>query len=190
MCFDVTAEPHPTAGGAWLDQAGGEGEAKMQTQLAMRELTLDEIEAVSGAGFWSDLWGSISGAFTASADFLGFDGRFGAGGGSGGFFGAVGNLFGADSVFIVTIDDPSSLLCPPGHSCVPFGPEGGPALRDVSDGAIYYTPEWVAGVASVEVDYWGVARDLSLATTGTPLGVVTGPLAFEFDTLSRPDPNN
>lgn len=43
----------------------------MQTQLAMRELTLDEIDAVSGAGFWSDLWESISGAFTASADFLG-----------------------------------------------------------------------------------------------------------------------
>ena len=69
----------------------------MQAQLAMRELTLDELEAVSGAGFWSDLWESISGAFTASADFLGFDGRFGAGGGSGGFFGAVGNLFGGDS---------------------------------------------------------------------------------------------
>ncbi len=67
----------------------------MQSQLAMRELTLDEIEAVSGAGFWGDLWSSISGAFTASADFLGFDGRFGAGGGGGDLsFGNFGNALG------------------------------------------------------------------------------------------------
>ena len=68
----------------------------MQTQLSMRELTLDEIEAVSGAGFWGDLWSSISGAFTASADFLGFDGHFGyQGGGGGGLsFGNFGNALG------------------------------------------------------------------------------------------------
>ena len=75
----------------------------MQSQLAMRELTLDEIEAVSGAGFWSDLWSGIENFFTASAEFLGFDGRFGAGGGSGGFFGVLGNLFGGNNQGIGSI---------------------------------------------------------------------------------------
>ncbi len=80
----------------------------MQTQLAMRELTLYEIEAVSGAGFWGDLWSGIGHIFSVTGDFLGFDGRFGyqgGGGGSlslGGFFGAVGNLFGGNVSYFST----------------------------------------------------------------------------------------
>lgn len=67
----------------------------MQTQLAMRELTLDEIEAVSGAGFFSDLWGGLISAFQATGDFLGFDGQFGYQGGGGSLsFGNFGNALG------------------------------------------------------------------------------------------------
>ncbi len=73
----------------------------MQTQLSMRELTLDEIDAVSGAGWFSNF-------FSAFGDFVGFDGHFGyqgGGGGSlslGGFFGAVGNLFGGNVSYFST----------------------------------------------------------------------------------------
>lgn len=66
----------------------------------MRELTLEEIEAVSGAGFFGDLWGGISSFLQSAGDFLGFDGHFGYGGGGGGlslggFFGALGEGAGA-----------------------------------------------------------------------------------------------
>lgn len=69
----------------------------------MRELTLEEIEAVSGAGFWGDFWGGISSFLQASADFLGFDGQFGYQGGGGGgslslrnLFAGIGDLLGFD----------------------------------------------------------------------------------------------
>lgn len=65
----------------------------------MRTLTMEEVEAVSGAGWWSDFWGGVSSAFTMTADFLGFDGSFGysGGGGSlsfGNFFDAAGDVAG------------------------------------------------------------------------------------------------
>ncbi len=64
----------------------------------MRELTMEEIEGVSGAGFFSDLWRGLTSVATISADFLGFDGSFGyqgdgGGGGGGGF--SFGNFFDA-----------------------------------------------------------------------------------------------
>lgn len=138
----------------------------------MRDLMMDEIDAVSGAGFWGDLWSLISGAFTASADFLGFDGRFGTGGGSGGFFRAVGNLFN-DLNALITIESLAE-TCPAGHTCVPFGPEGSPALRDVSDGNIYYTPEYVQGMENVDFDYNAIARDLSMIAAGSVGGAGSG----------------
>ncbi len=61
----------------------------MQTQLAMRELTLDEIDAVSGANWFSNFFSSVG-------DFFGFDGHFGyQGGGGGGLsFSNFGNALG------------------------------------------------------------------------------------------------
>lgn len=49
---------------------------------------------MSGAGFFGELWGAISHTLTASADFLGFDGRFGYQGGGGGSI-SFGNFFDA-----------------------------------------------------------------------------------------------
>ncbi len=40
----------------------------MQTQLAMRELSLDEIEAVSGAGAWADFWKAVGDALLGASN--------------------------------------------------------------------------------------------------------------------------
>ena len=79
---------------------------KMQTQLAMRELTLDEIEGVSGGwicgGYGGDdpwgSWGWGAPWLTAST----FDHSFlgGGGGGGGGFFAALGSFFHAAGDFL------------------------------------------------------------------------------------------
>jgi hypothetical protein len=40
----------------------------------IRELTVDEVDAVTGAGFWGDVWGGITdgvaGAFGLVSDFV------------------------------------------------------------------------------------------------------------------------
>ncbi|HEX8470817.1 MAG TPA: hypothetical protein VF633_06870 [Brevundimonas sp.] len=61
----------------------------------MRELTLDEIEAVSGGVSLADLWNGLKSAFSSAGDFFGFDGHFGYQGGDGGLsFGGFGSAVG------------------------------------------------------------------------------------------------
>lgn len=73
----------------------------------MRELTIDEIDAVSGAGFFGDLISAIGSAFIASADFLGFDGAFGYDGGGAGAlsFGGFASALGDAAGFIFAFPD-------------------------------------------------------------------------------------
>lgn len=137
----------------------------------MRELTIDEIEAVAGAGFFGDLWRGIVGALTASTDFLGFDGHFGyqgSFGGGGGSRGNVGDGRSGASAGTLVLDDPS------GYWYVDYGDRQGDQSENRPSSANSSTTDNGRGpIENFLISVWNLPN--------TAAGLLVGGAGYAFD---------